>query len=70
MSRLRFSLSLAGVLLFAACALGLVLGFAAAAFAREELAWVEPLLGGWLFGTLLFVLLLRWFVIRLQRRRA
>jgi hypothetical protein len=66
MEALRFWLSLGGVVLFAACAMALVVGFVAKSFALEGLAWIEPLLGLWLFGALLLVLLLRWTVIRLQ----
>ena len=66
MSTLRFLLALAGVVLFAACGLALMLGFAARAFTIDGLAWVEHGLVGWLFAALLAVLLMRWFVKRLE----
>ena len=69
MAALRFWLSLSGVVLFAACALVLILAFLARAFSLERLAWAEPMVGAWLFGALLVVLLLRFILIRVERRR-
>jgi type VI protein secretion system component VasK len=69
MGTLRLLLAATGILLFVACALLLILGFAAQAFALEQLAWIDSRLGGWLFGALLVVLLARWTVIRLERGR-
>lgn len=66
MSALRFSLSLAGIALFVACALVLIFG-AAAAFGGQSLSWATNL-GGWLFAALILVAMLRWAVIWLERR--
>jgi hypothetical protein len=67
MGTLRLLLSLLGLLLFAGCAVLLVLGFIAKAFSMEELAWAESPLAPWLFGALLVVLAVRYLVIRVQR---
>jgi Mn2+/Fe2+ NRAMP family transporter len=67
MSALRFSLSLAGIALFVACALVLIFGAAAAVFGGQSLSWATNL-GGWLFAALILVEMLRWVVIWLERR--
>ena len=69
MITLRFCLSLMGILLFVACALALILGAAAAAFGRLSFSWAASL-GGWLFAALVLVWMLRWAVIRLDRRES
>jgi hypothetical protein len=69
MAALRFWLSLSGVVLFAACALVLILAFLVRAFSLEQFAWVEPVIGAWLFGALLVVLLLRFVVTRVEQAR-
>ena len=68
MNALRLGLSVLGVALFVAAALGLIFGFVSAGADSGGLAWRNALLG-YLFFALVIVLALRQLIIWLARRQ-